>query len=65
MKRRKQDEGQVCPLCSRPLAGSEQEMSRHVEHCLSKVAGLWPPVLLPPPPSLTLLLTAPNLWAPF
>lgn len=40
-------------------------MSRHVEHCLSKVAGLWPPVLLPPPPSLTLLLTAPNLWAPF
>ncbi|XP_042095902.1 E3 ubiquitin-protein ligase RNF220 isoform X14 [Ovis aries] len=39
MKRRKQDEGQVCPLCSRPLAGSEQEMSRHVEHCLSKREG--------------------------
>ncbi|XP_017898831.1 PREDICTED: E3 ubiquitin-protein ligase RNF220 isoform X5 [Capra hircus] len=39
MKRRKQDEGQVCPLCSCPLAGSEQEMSRHVEHCLSKREG--------------------------
>nr|XP_040144474.1 E3 ubiquitin-protein ligase RNF220 isoform X1 [Ictidomys tridecemlineatus]XP_040144475.1 E3 ubiquitin-protein ligase RNF220 isoform X1 [Ictidomys tridecemlineatus] len=39
MKRRKQDEGQVCPLCNRPLAGSEQEMSRHVEHCLSKREG--------------------------
>ncbi|XP_055986887.1 E3 ubiquitin-protein ligase RNF220 isoform X1 [Sorex fumeus] len=39
MKRRKQDEGQVCPLCSRPLAGSEQEMSRHVERCLSKREG--------------------------
>lgn len=39
MKRRKQDEGQVCPLCSRPLAGSEQELSRHVERCLSKVEG--------------------------
>ncbi|XP_032733462.1 E3 ubiquitin-protein ligase RNF220 isoform X2 [Lontra canadensis] len=39
MKRRKQDEGQVCPLCDRPLAGSEQEMSRHVEHCLSKREG--------------------------
>lgn len=49
MKRRKQDEGQVCPLCNRPLAGSEQEMSRHVEHCLSKVEGLWPPTSLPLP----------------
>uniref|UniRef100_A0A4X1WAW9 E3 ubiquitin-protein ligase RNF220 middle domain-containing protein n=1 Tax=Sus scrofa TaxID=9823 RepID=A0A4X1WAW9_PIG len=39
MKRRKQDEGQVCPLCSRPLAGSEQELSRHVERCLSKREG--------------------------
>lgn len=47
MKRRKQDEGQVCPLCSRPLAGSEQEMTRHVERCLSKVEGLWPPTSLP------------------
>lgn len=37
MKRRKQDEGQVCPLCSRPLSGSEEEMSRHVELCLAKV----------------------------
>lgn len=51
MKRRKQDEGQVCPLCSRPLAGSEQEMSRHVEHCLSKVEGPSPPT---PPLPLTL-----------
>ncbi|KAK2507994.1 hypothetical protein MC885_006625 [Smutsia gigantea] len=39
MKRRKQDEGQVCPLCNCPLAGSEQEMSRHVERCLSKREG--------------------------
>ncbi|XP_028902292.1 E3 ubiquitin-protein ligase RNF220 isoform X1 [Ornithorhynchus anatinus] len=39
MKRRKQDEGQVCPLCSRPLAGSEEEMSRHVEQCLTKREG--------------------------
>uniref|UniRef100_A0A8C8RYD3 E3 ubiquitin-protein ligase RNF220 n=1 Tax=Pelusios castaneus TaxID=367368 RepID=A0A8C8RYD3_9SAUR len=39
MKRRKQDEGQVCPLCSRPLSGSEEEMSRHVEHCLAKREG--------------------------
>lgn len=37
MKRRKQDEGQVCPLCNRPLSGSEEEMSRHVEQCLAKV----------------------------
>ncbi|XP_053549367.1 E3 ubiquitin-protein ligase RNF220 isoform X3 [Bombina bombina] len=36
MKRRKQDDGQVCPLCNRPLSGSEEEMSRHVELCLSK-----------------------------
>ncbi|XP_030350378.1 E3 ubiquitin-protein ligase RNF220 isoform X1 [Chamaea fasciata] len=39
MKRRKQDEGQVCPLCSRPLSGSEEEMSRHVEQCLAKREG--------------------------
>ncbi|XP_056671225.1 E3 ubiquitin-protein ligase RNF220 isoform X5 [Monodelphis domestica] len=39
MKRRKQDEGQVCPLCSHPLAGSEPEMSRHVEQCLSQREG--------------------------
>jgi hypothetical protein len=54
MKRRKQDEGQVCPLCNRPLAGSEQEMSRHVEHCLSKVEGLLPPTFPPPPSPETL-----------
>ncbi|XP_060087678.1 E3 ubiquitin-protein ligase RNF220 isoform X1 [Heteronotia binoei] len=39
MKRRKQDEGQVCPLCSRPLSGSEEERSRHVEQCLEKREG--------------------------
>ncbi|XP_069498427.1 E3 ubiquitin-protein ligase RNF220 isoform X5 [Ambystoma mexicanum] len=39
MKRRKQDEGQVCPLCSRPLSGSEQDMSRHVELCLAQREG--------------------------
>ncbi|XP_066478977.1 E3 ubiquitin-protein ligase RNF220 isoform X3 [Tiliqua scincoides] len=39
MKRRKQDEGQVCPLCSRPLSGSEEERSRHVEQCLAKREG--------------------------
>ncbi|XP_038268818.1 E3 ubiquitin-protein ligase RNF220 isoform X2 [Dermochelys coriacea] len=39
MKRRKQDEGQVCPLCSRPLSGPEEEMSRHVEQCLAKREG--------------------------
>ncbi|XP_078527855.1 E3 ubiquitin-protein ligase RNF220 isoform X1 [Lissotriton helveticus] len=39
MKRRKQDEGQVCPLCSRPLSGSEQDMSRHVELCLTQREG--------------------------
>ncbi|KAA8587502.1 hypothetical protein FQN60_016364 [Etheostoma spectabile] len=38
MKRRKPEEGgQVCPLCSAPLAGSEEEMSRHVEQCLIQV----------------------------
>uniref|UniRef100_A0A8I3QD03 E3 ubiquitin-protein ligase RNF220 n=1 Tax=Canis lupus familiaris TaxID=9615 RepID=A0A8I3QD03_CANLF len=58
MKRRKQDEGQVCPLCNRPLAGSEQEMSRHVEHCLSKVEGLSLPTSSPLPPSLPLTLAA-------
>uniref|UniRef100_A0A6I8Q5C2 E3 ubiquitin-protein ligase RNF220 n=1 Tax=Xenopus tropicalis TaxID=8364 RepID=A0A6I8Q5C2_XENTR len=31
-----QDDGQVCPLCSQPLSGSEEEMSRHVELCLAK-----------------------------
>ncbi|XP_053100296.1 E3 ubiquitin-protein ligase RNF220 isoform X3 [Hemicordylus capensis] len=39
MKRRKQDEGQVCPLCSRPLSGSEEERSKHVEQCLAKREG--------------------------
>ncbi|XP_029309032.1 E3 ubiquitin-protein ligase RNF220a isoform X3 [Cottoperca gobio] len=40
MKRRKPDEGgQVCPLCSAPLAGSEEEMSRHVEQCLIQREG--------------------------
>lgn len=38
MKRRKpEDGGQVCPLCSAPLTGSEEEMSRHVEQCLIQV----------------------------
>lgn len=44
MKRRKPEEGgQVCPLCSAPLAGSEEEMSRHVEQCLIQVvqSGPW------------------------
>uniref|UniRef100_A0A8C4S9H4 E3 ubiquitin-protein ligase RNF220 n=1 Tax=Erpetoichthys calabaricus TaxID=27687 RepID=A0A8C4S9H4_ERPCA len=36
MKRRKPEDGQVCPLCSSPLTGTEEEMSRHVEHCLFK-----------------------------
>ncbi|XP_072297089.1 E3 ubiquitin-protein ligase RNF220a isoform X3 [Eucyclogobius newberryi] len=40
MKRRKpEDGGQVCPLCSAPLTGSEEEMSRHVEHCLIQREG--------------------------
>ncbi|XP_047444569.1 E3 ubiquitin-protein ligase RNF220a isoform X9 [Mugil cephalus] len=40
MKRRKPEEGgQVCPLCSTPLAGSEEEMSRHVEQCLIQREG--------------------------
>ncbi|XP_068593976.1 E3 ubiquitin-protein ligase RNF220a isoform X4 [Cebidichthys violaceus] len=40
MKRRKpEDGGQVCPLCSAPLAGSEEEMSRHVERCLIQREG--------------------------
>ncbi|KAM3866139.1 E3 ubiquitin-protein ligase RNF220a [Diretmus argenteus] len=40
MKRRKpEDGGQVCPLCSAPLAGSEEEMSRHVEQCLLQREG--------------------------
>ncbi|XP_077471440.1 E3 ubiquitin-protein ligase RNF220a isoform X3 [Stigmatopora argus] len=41
MKRRKpEDGGQVCPLCSTPLAGSEDEMSRHVEQCLIQREGV-------------------------
>ncbi|XP_077580331.1 E3 ubiquitin-protein ligase RNF220a isoform X6 [Stigmatopora nigra] len=41
MKRRKpEDGGQVCPLCSAPLAGSEDEMSRHVEQCLIQREGV-------------------------
>ncbi|XP_020791710.1 E3 ubiquitin-protein ligase RNF220a isoform X3 [Periophthalmus magnuspinnatus] len=40
MKRRKpEDGGQVCPLCSAPLTGSEEEMSRHVEQCLIQREG--------------------------
>ncbi|XP_039532582.1 E3 ubiquitin-protein ligase RNF220a isoform X8 [Pimephales promelas] len=39
MKRRKPEDGQVCPLCSTPLAGTEEEMSRHVEQCLFKREG--------------------------
>ncbi|XP_028834451.1 E3 ubiquitin-protein ligase RNF220a isoform X5 [Denticeps clupeoides] len=39
MKRRKAEEGQVCPLCSAPLAGTEEDMSRHVEQCLFKREG--------------------------
>ncbi|CAL8277953.1 unnamed protein product [Lota lota] len=40
MKRRKPEEGgQVCPLCSVPLAGNEEEMSRHVEQCLIQREG--------------------------
>ncbi|XP_078248944.1 E3 ubiquitin-protein ligase RNF220 isoform X2 [Pogona vitticeps] len=39
MKRRKQDEGQVCPLCSQPLSGSKEERSGHVEQCLAKREG--------------------------
>ncbi|XP_064861810.1 E3 ubiquitin-protein ligase RNF220-like isoform X3 [Oncorhynchus nerka] len=41
MKRRKPDDGQVCPLCSAPLAGTEEEMSRHVEQCLFKREGVF------------------------
>uniref|UniRef100_A0A673J8I8 E3 ubiquitin-protein ligase RNF220 n=1 Tax=Sinocyclocheilus rhinocerous TaxID=307959 RepID=A0A673J8I8_9TELE len=39
MKRRKPEDGQVCPLCSTPLTGTEEEMSRHVEQCLFKREG--------------------------
>ncbi|XP_052474622.1 E3 ubiquitin-protein ligase RNF220-like isoform X8 [Carassius gibelio] len=39
MKRRKPEDGQVCPLCSAPLTGTEEEMSRHVEQCLFKREG--------------------------
>ncbi|XP_024247394.1 E3 ubiquitin-protein ligase RNF220 isoform X3 [Oncorhynchus tshawytscha] len=41
MKRRKPEDGQVCPLCSAPLAGTEEEMSRHVEQCLFKREGVF------------------------
>lgn len=58
MKRRKQDEGQVCPLCSRPLAGSEEEMSRHVEQCLAKVEAQQERVLPFPSPYSQLCLQA-------
>ncbi|XP_041960253.1 E3 ubiquitin-protein ligase RNF220a isoform X9 [Alosa alosa] len=43
MKRRKPEDGQVCPLCSAPLAGTEEEMSRHVEQCLFKREGVCGP----------------------
>ncbi|XP_051984612.1 E3 ubiquitin-protein ligase RNF220-like isoform X3 [Xyrauchen texanus] len=36
MKRRKPEDGQVCPLCNALLTGTEEEMSRHVEQCLFK-----------------------------
>lgn len=40
-------------------------MSRHVERCLSKVAGLWPPPpSFPSLPSLRLLLTSGLLGSP-
>ncbi|XP_030631311.1 E3 ubiquitin-protein ligase RNF220a isoform X3 [Chanos chanos] len=39
MKRRKAEDGQVCPLCSTPLTGTEEEMNRHVELCLFKREG--------------------------
>nr|XP_015210809.1 PREDICTED: E3 ubiquitin-protein ligase RNF220 isoform X4 [Lepisosteus oculatus] len=39
MKRRKPEDGQVCPLCGTALAGTELEMSRHVEQCLFKRDG--------------------------
>lgn len=39
MKRRKPEDGQVCPLCSALLTGTEEEMSRHVEQCLFKREG--------------------------
>ncbi|XP_064415813.1 E3 ubiquitin-protein ligase RNF220a isoform X1 [Latimeria chalumnae] len=39
MKRRKPDDGQVCPLCSETLLGSEEEMSRHVDRCLAQREG--------------------------
>ncbi|XP_007229370.1 E3 ubiquitin-protein ligase RNF220a isoform X6 [Astyanax mexicanus] len=39
MKRRKPEDGQVCPLCSAPLEGTGEEMNRHVEECLLKREG--------------------------
>lgn len=38
LKRRKPEDGQVCPLCSAPLEGTVEEMNKHVEECLLKVA---------------------------
>lgn len=58
MKRRKPEEGgQVCPLCSAPLAGSEEEMSRHVEQCLIQVV-----LSRPRPPPLTASLRSDSLF---
>ncbi|XP_026792697.1 E3 ubiquitin-protein ligase RNF220a isoform X2 [Pangasianodon hypophthalmus] len=39
LKRRKPEDGQVCPLCSAPLEGTVEEMNRHVEECLLKREG--------------------------
>ncbi|KAM9500396.1 E3 ubiquitin-protein ligase RNF220a isoform 1-T1 [Clarias gariepinus] len=39
LKRRKPEDGQVCPLCSAPLEGTVEEMNRHVEACLLKREG--------------------------
>ncbi|XP_062849971.1 E3 ubiquitin-protein ligase RNF220a isoform X8 [Trichomycterus rosablanca] len=39
LKRRKPEDGQVCPLCSTPLEGTVEEMNRHVEECLLKRDG--------------------------
>ncbi|XP_076851954.1 E3 ubiquitin-protein ligase RNF220a isoform X8 [Brachyhypopomus gauderio] len=39
LKRRKPEEGQVCPLCCAPLEGTGEEMNKHVEECLLKREG--------------------------
>ncbi|XP_027025109.1 E3 ubiquitin-protein ligase RNF220a isoform X13 [Tachysurus fulvidraco] len=39
LKRRKPEDGQVCPLCSAPLEGTVEEMNKHVEECLLKREG--------------------------